>query len=469
MPGRDRQGVNAQFVMTLCLATAFRILLAAVAPACLYGQLRAGAAKTDITPDLATHGPVYMAGFDHNRVATGVHDPLWARCIALLAGRKPLVVCAVDSIGLFSDDIERIRRKLPTADVVVAATHVHEAPDTMGMWGPAEGTSGINEQHNTLVIDRTAQAAAAAIKALRPAAVTLARSQSPELDGFIADDRPPELHDSELVVLSIADEMGNRIATAVNWANHPETLGSKNTLITADYPHYLIARLEEQLGGMGVLWNGAVGGMQSPLHAAVKDPKSGKNAPDGSFRKAELIGRRVADLAIDAIQGETPPAVSQVAFLERRIAIPVANPKFQLAEKAGLFGGRKKIGADGSTQVPAGVVRLSGREGPLLEIALVPGELFPELSVGGVARYEGADFPDAPIEPAIKPMMTAPYRMLIGLAGDEIGYIIPKREWDEKEPWLQKAPRPWYGEANSIGPETAPRIAEAFRSLLGGR
>ena len=80
-------------------------------------------------------------------------------------------------------------------------------------------------------------------------------------------------------------------------------------------------------------------------------------------------------------------------------------------------------------------------------------------------RYAGADFPDAPIEPPIKPMLHAPYRMLIGLADDEIGYIIPKAEWDEKPPYLQNAKKAWYGEENSVGPDAAARIAAAIQEL----
>ena len=68
----------------------------------------------------------------------------------------------------------------------------------------------------------------------------------------------------------------------------------------------------------------------------------------------------------------------------------------------------------------------------------------------------GADFPDAPIEPAIYEQMKAPHRMLIGLANDEIGYIIPKRQWDEKPPFCYGRKKAQYGEVNSVGPETAP-------------
>jgi len=63
-------------------------------------------------------------------------------------------------------------------------------------------------------------------------------------------------------------------------------------------------------------------------------------------------------------------------------------------------------------------------------------------------------------------MMTAPYRMLFGIANDEIGYILPKAEWDEKPPYLNGAKKRWYGEVNSVGPEAAPIVADAVASLL---
>src|SRR5215472_9070436 len=55
-------------------------------------QLRAGVAKTVITPDVHNN-QVYLAGFGHNRIATGVHDDLYARCLALeAAGVSHLIV-----------------------------------------------------------------------------------------------------------------------------------------------------------------------------------------------------------------------------------------------------------------------------------------------------------------------------------------------------------------------------------------
>jgi len=441
-------------------------------------QIRAGAARTEITPDLKKHGPVYMAGFGNHRIATGIHDQLYARCLALSAAGQTLVLCGVDSIGLFTDDVELIRtdvkKRLATqkkntagsVNVVVASTHDHQAPDTMGLWGPAEGQSGINDAYNAFVVERVAQTAAEAVRHLKPAIVIMGQAHPSDLDTLVHDDRPPEVHDAGVIVLRATTVKGVTIGTLVNWANHPETLGSKNTLITADYPHFLCSQIEQQFDGVAVFLNGAVGGMQSPLGATVPDPATGRPAPENSFLKAELIGRRVAEVAASAVRGGHTISADRIEFQEARVEIPISNQGFQLAAKADLYKGRKKMTPSGATNTPVGLARLSSRGKPFLEIALVPGELYPELSVGGVERYSGADFPDAPIEKPIKQLMTAEYKMLVGLADDEIGYIIPKAEWDEKEPWLNGAPTAWYGEVNSVGPEAAPRIAGALEGML---
>jgi hypothetical protein len=103
-----------------------------------------------------------------------------------------------------------------------------------------------------------------------------------------------------------------------------------------------------------------------------------------------------------------------------------------------------------------------------LEIAVIPGEIYPELVLGKVQdpADPGADFPDAPIEPAIYPNMNrGKHRMLIGLGNDELGYIIPKRQWDEKPPYCYGLKKAQYGEINSVGPEVAPIICKVFLEL----
>lgn len=459
---------------------ALGLAAAAGAAASFAGELRAGAAQADITPDLRLHGPVYLAGFGNNRVATGIHDPLSARCLAIEAtetikaieagaGSKALIVCGVDSIGLFLDDVERIRalvsKEAPNAVVVIASSHVHQGPDSMGLWGP-EGKTGINEAYMTHLAARTAEAALGAYRGLKPAKLRLAAAHPAELDTFIHDSRPPDRHDAEiLAVEAVSARDGSAIGTLVNWANHPEALGSKNTLVTADYVARLRTTVEAKRGGLVVFANGAIGGMQSPLGAKLPG-----DLADGTFEKADYVGRRAGEIAVEAIESRGAVVVDsldRIEYAERKFGIRLENPGFAQAMALNLYNGRKALQKDGSTGTIAGAFRLVSGAKPVLECALIPGEMYPELSVGGVERYSGADFPDAAIEKPVKQMMTAPFRMLFGLANDEIGYIIPKAEWDNVAPWLNGAPKRWYGEVNSVGPEAAPAIAREVESLFG--
>ncbi|MFO0964485.1 MAG: hypothetical protein U0793_02700 [Gemmataceae bacterium] len=59
--------------------------------------------------------------------------------------------------------------------------------------------------------------------------------------------------------------------------------------------------------------------------------------------------------------------------------------------------------------------------------------------------------------------------MIFGLASDELGYILPKRQWDEKAPFCYGLKKAQYGEVNSLGPDTGPLLCAAFRTLVKGK
>lgn len=103
-----------------------------------------------------------------------------------------------------------------------------------------------------------------------------------------------------------------------------------------------------------------------------------------------------------------------------------------------------------------------------LEVAVIPGEIYPEIVLGKVQTPAdpGADFPDAPAEPAIYEQLKGKHLMLIGLANDELGYFIPKRQWDEKAPFCYRLKKAQYGEINSVGPEAAGIVCNTFKDLV---
>ncbi|HTS67570.1 MAG TPA: hypothetical protein VMO17_01205 [Terriglobia bacterium] len=463
------------------------------------GELRAGAAKSVITPEVHA-ARVYISGYGQNRVATGVHDDLYARCLALSAADQTLVVCAADLIGLFYDDVLKIREmvKVQAPEVthlIVASTHDHEGPDTMGLWGPGPLQSGIDEKYMAWLRERIAQTALEAARSMRPARLTLGRDDHPLLALLQSDSRPPYVKDPYLFVMHLASASdGEAIANLINWSDHPETLGEKNTEITADYPHWLCDYAETHLGGTAIFLNGSIGGLLSTNgnSVALQDPESGKVAADDTWRKAELFGITLGQLAERAVQGGEEVNVDSMVFRGTTIFSPLHNDHFRAALAAGVLGGRKplftngvldptvvekevpglgklKFSAGGDVQTEVNYIRLQHGPGVVAEIVTIPGEIYPELVNGGITRYPGADFPDAPFEPIIRPHLKSKYQFVFGLADDELGYIIPKSEYDDQPPWLLNTPDRWYGEVNSAGPDIAGAVTRSLVGLIDGR
>ena len=83
--------------------------------------------------------------------------------------------------------------------------------------------------------------------------------------------------------------------------------------------------------------------------------------------------------------------------------------------------------------------------------ACIPRELNPELVYGKVqAPVEiGEDFSDAAREPHISKLLPKEKLLVVGLANDEVGHLIPKRQWDVRPPYCYGRRTSQYGEINS--------------------
>jgi hypothetical protein len=104
--------------------------------------------------------------------------------------------------------------------------------------------------------------------------------------------------------------------------------------------------------------------------------------------------------------------------------------------------------------------------GPITFVT-IPGEIYPELVNGTVESPIGNDFGIQPLEvPVIRDLMPGKYKFILGLANDEIGYIIPKSQWDVKPPFTYGREKAPYGEVNSLGPETAGVIHQNLKELF---
>jgi hypothetical protein len=425
-----------------------------------------------------TFDPLYLAGFHHNRPATGVHDDLWARAIALDDGSTTVGLVVLDSIGIFHGEVMKIRQAAKEAGlgydhIIIAATHNHETPDLMGLWGGSYFTTGVNQEYLTFVRNRTLDALKEALENAEPAVPSAAAIPLPGKD-LVRDSRKPEVIDGDLYLLTFHNaRSGELIGTMINHGNHPETLGSKNLLITADFCHYLISgieegivyngkTLEEGIGGTAVFVNRAVGGLMTGLGTEMSDPWTGESYKENSFEKARTHGYRLAAAVNRHYRTGNWEIIPNPAIeLEvMTVEFPVDNIIFHLA------GGLRVI--------DRGFVKLSRLKSEINLMTLgpvwfltVPGEINPELLIGGIEVPEGADFPDAEPElPPITEMMGGEYNFVLGLANDEIGYIMPKTHWDRKPPYTYGRDSAPYGEIVSLGPDTAPVFHQAVTDLI---
>jgi hypothetical protein len=440
--------------------------------------LRAGFGRRVISPDVSDpRRPVWLAGFDSGRAATAIHDDLWAVACVIDDGRTRLGIVGFDGIGLFNDDVISARRLLPAEwkldYTIICATHNHSAPDLMGLWGPSIFRTGVDRDYLRQVQEGIRDALGAAVASLEPA--RLASTEIPTSPaGLVADSRKPEVFDPDIrVMLFTRLDAPTVIGSIVTWADHPETPWAGNTEITADFPGILRESLEkgivydgqvrmEGLGGTHLYINGAIGGlMTTNPDTTVRDPITGQEFGKPSHEKSRALGNSIAQrILLHVATSGIPSAESPVICVRARsVEVPIANLNFLLAPVLGIVD-RGHVRWR-TLRTEAALVTVGDAS-----IACLPGEVYPELINGGIERAPGGDFNIDPLElPPVRDLMPGRVKFVFGLANDEIGYIIPKSEWDEKPPWLYGSPEPVYGEIVSVGPDTALILHGAMRQL----
>ncbi len=467
-------------------------------------QLQAGFAAVAITPDVPdrwedkngdakykpkdgdtfTDGngngvfdPVWIAGFSNSKPANGIHDDTWARTMIIDDGTTRLAMVMIDAIGFMHDDIVDVREMIPEEAgityAIVASTHTHESADLLGMWGETPFKSGINKDYMKFVKNQIVKSIVEAAENLRPASLEISQDLTGAIP-LVKDTRKPEVFDSGLRMIKAIDkENGNTLGSVVAWGNHPETLWSKNLLISSDFPHFVREGVEKGvfngdslvtpgIGGVCVYMNGAIGGLMCTHPSlAVKDPFTGENIKEPSFEKAAAEGKHLSMLALDAMnQPDTVIDSANISLMVRTILLPINNNLFKLATALGVL----DRGTTGLMKMRSEVSVF--KIGPL-SFVTIPGEIYPEIVNGGVEVPEGNDFGiDAQEVPPIRDMMEGEFKFILGLANDEIGYIIPKSQWDVKAPFAYGRDNSPYGEENSLGKETAPLLHKNIQEML---
>jgi len=408
-------------LVVVCLMVA--VLLTAAAwsgPAQAQGALMAGAAKAKITPTT----PQWMAGYDNNRRSTGVHDDLWARALVLKSGDQVLAIASVDLLGFPNVYVQRVRgmvKAVPADRVIIAATHVHSAPDVIGLWGPKEGESGVDKAYVDMVVNTVAQVIEQAAGSLAPASIKYAGGDLPNVSKNV---NVEAILDPGLAALQAVGADGKPIATLVNFACHPEIM--QNTQITADFPNWTYQRIEGAGGGVALFINGAQGGM---ITANIENIyQKGKD----NWQDPEMIGNAIGDRALELIGKAEPVKEAPIVVRNSDMRVPLKNARFEAGIKAGVLPEMRQNG-DVKTEVEAGTI---GRA----EFVTIPGEAFPNIGF------------------LLKRWMTGDVKFIFGITEDELGYIMSREDWGLK---LYD-----YETSMSVGPDMGFILVETLKPMI---
>jgi hypothetical protein len=315
----------------------------------------------------------------------------------------------------------------------------------MGLWGPDQKTCGVDLEYMSVIKNKIVDVIHASLSTLEPASV---KWTSIHVPGLVKNTRNPKILDDELTLLQFVgqdDILPN--VTLFNFPCHPEVLWEMNPNITSDYVHYLREEVEQQTNAPCIFFSGALGGMMTP------------DVKEHSFEEADFMGRKLASEGLEALRAvessETvdhkPKTVSEgaandhpssVSIKKSIISAKLTNILYKLAFGRKLLPDTRDKKGYITTEV--NLIKIGG-----LWLATVPGEMLPKLGLQLKAWMKEAG---------------AEVAGVIGLANDELGYILPLEDFIY--PWNPFKPGKHYEETNSIGKDITPKVMNALRDVI---
>ena len=425
---------------------------------------------------------VWMAGFQNKRAAQSIKDDLMAVAVVIDDGQTRMGIISADTIGLMRKFVLSVREDVPVEwdldYIMVHATHNHEGPDTQGLWGPGFLESGVDDVYMKRLKKDFINSLKMAIDNLEPAQMSLALIPTNPLTP-IKDKRKPIVIDDDIRAILFNRPDGSIIGSLINFGIHVELAWDKNLDLTSDVAGYLRRGISDGiyydnqlikpgLGGTTLWLTGNIGGlMTSGPTDPIYDPVLKKMLTAPSHAKARAYGYSLANSVIEAFHAGDFKASPKPSLTVRSTEIELGIENFMLSLGT-LLG---VIDTDPKFSLRPPFIRYLSEVAFIqlgdASITGVPGELYPEIAVGGIENPIGADYSIAPQEvPYLRSRFPNKLNLMVNLANDSIGYIIPKSEWDEDAPWIYGETEETYGEEVSLGPDTASVIHENIIKLI---
>lgn len=361
---------------------------------------KAGVAVRVITPDPLL--PV-SGGIGSPKPTTIKKGDLYARALVLEKGTTRIAIVSIDNLGwpaVLGDKSRALIKGIPAENILIGATHTHSAPDAYEL--PDEnGKSSVDLKYLDWCVHQIADAVNEAIQNLAPASLKTAMG---ETNGKISYNYyAPQLYDPRCSVLQVIATSGKNngkpIATLINYAIHPEIIGSSRGILSPDLCGPLYDRIAEKGGGIAIFMNSAQGGMVTADNRLPGD----KEAND--WNECIRIGDLLADEALRIISNAPVQINPDIYCASRTIMFPIENEAMKFIFKHSPLEFK-------SVSVDSVVTRLNLLNIGTAQVVTIPGEALPN-----IGYY-------------IKRHMNTKQPFLFGLTNDAFGYILDKVDFN---------------------------------------
>jgi hypothetical protein len=380
------------------------LLILLLALNCFAQTFKAGAAKRDITPD---HLLPISGGMGEPVIPTEFKGKLSTRVLVLENNGTRVAIVSVDNIGWpsYLGDLSRQKIKgVKPENVLIGATHTHSAPDAYG-FPDEKGNTAADINYLKWCAGQIADAVNEAVTNLEPAALKTAVDKA---KGKIAYNYyAPELYDKRMGVIQVISTTGKNtgkpIATLINYATHPEILGTDRKLLSPDLCGPLYERIEEKGGGIAIFMNSAQGGM------VTADTRLDNGGEANDWNECIRIGNLMAEEALRIIAPAPIQENPKVYCASKMIDFPLENEAmrfvFQHSPVAALAD--KRTGDFSKVTTRINLLNIGK-----VQVLTIPGEALPNIGFY-VKRHMNTDQP-----------------FLFGLTNDAFGYMLTKEDFN---------------------------------------
>lgn len=359
---------------------------------------------------------------------------------ALSDGVSGTVVHAViDGYGIARGDVLKIREQLASfaaenniISINISALHQHTLIDTLGMGVALVPALIINPGMSVMEMDRSTLQTGKSRKFMNNLYEVVTETITEAVEDMeegtlyygcadaadlMYDKRKPAVFDGEIHRLRFdpKDDASDELWIC-EAGIHCTSYSASDTFISSDYPYYFKEYIKEATGADVVFVQGAELAITAERDN-IKPEGTGENARVKGYAK-ELANRVIAIENDEVLEPVLNITVSETS-------LTADNPVLILATREGIVDPvATKNGSDFTIITEIGYMELGGKIG----IALIPGEIAPEILWGGVvsadASWTGTNWSYAPMEETAK----AEKLLCFGLTNDQIGYILPDND-----------------------------------------